>query len=134
MNQVRMNSRTAREARLGEEGWRTLGEGEEIAFAQALDSDVRRAILKFLSIAPMSPIELTRLVSGAFEKEHRDSLVYYHLKLLEDAGLIGYVDGGTGARAIYRRVDHRVQYRPRPRPEGAVEGVGRPSGGKNVSN
>ena len=126
-----MNSRTAREARPLEGGndWRTLGEEEEIAFVQALDSDVRRAILKFLSIGPMSPIELTRLVSGAFEKECRDSLVYYHLKSLEDAGLIGYVNAGTGARRIYRRVNHRVQFRPRPRPEGAVETGERPPGG-----
>jgi len=112
-----------------EDGWRVLSEGEEIAFAQALSNDVRRAILKFLSIGPMSPIELTRLVSEAFEKEHRDSLVYYHLKSLEDAGLIGYVNGGPGARTIYRRVDHRVQYRARTRPEGAVEAEERPPGG-----
>lgn len=115
-----MNSRTAREVRSpeGRNDWRTLSEGEEIAFVQALDSDVRRAILKFLSIAPMSPIELTQLVSGAFEKECRDSLVYYHLKPLEDAGLVGYVDTSTGARTVYRKVDHRVQFRPRPEPEG----------------
>jgi len=126
-----MNSRAAREAKPveGGDGWRVLSEEEEIAFAKALDSDVRRAILKFLSVGPMSPIELTQLVSGAFEKECRDSLVYYHMKSLEDAGLIGYVNAGSGARMIYRRVDHRVQYKPRTRPEGAVGTGERPPGG-----
>jgi len=109
------NARESGSSKLFEDegDWRTLGEDEEIYFARAFDSEVRRAILKFLSIGPMSPIELARLSSETFDKKCSDSLIYYHLELLEEAGLIGYTDNESGARVPYQKVYHRVQYAPR---------------------
>ncbi len=99
--------------------WRTASEAEVVAFVRALHDPVRRAILKLLELWPMRQYELTQILSEVTGRYYRDSLVHYHLRELERAGLIGFgtTRNENRAKIIYRKVDYRVQFKPRPEPE-----------------
>lgn len=104
---------------VSKDGWRTAGEAEVVAFTRALSDPVRRAVLKLLYLWPMRQFELAEILSEATGRRCHDSLLYYHLRALERAGLIGF---GTSinenrAKVVYLKVDYRVQFKPRPEPE-----------------
>ena len=100
-------------------GWRTASEAEVVAFANAFQDPVRRAVLKLLDLWPMRQFELTKIISEATGRRCRDSLIHYHLRELERAGLIGF--GTTRnehrAKVVYRKVGYRLQFMPRAEPE-----------------
>ena len=98
--------------------WRTTSEAEAAAFARALSDPVRRAVLRLLDLWPMRQFELTQILSEATGRRRRDSLLYYHLRALERAGLIGF-----GAGVNENREGRPPQGRL-PRPVQAAAGAG----------
>lgn len=102
--------------------WATLEEAQQISVARALANPVRRVILRLLSLGPMRKAELARQIHEGLGKKYSRSLVQHHLKLLEQAGLIGYVADpqvSDKAKLVYRSARVRVQLKPEPAPEGA---------------
>jgi len=99
--------------------WRIAGDAEVAAFARALSDPVRRAVLKLLNLYPMRQFELAKILSEATGRRYSDPLMYYHLKELERAGLIGF--GTTRnehrAKVVYYKANYRLQFRPRQEPE-----------------
>ena len=101
------------------EDWQTVSDAEVAAFAHALADPVRRAVLKLISLWPMRQFELTQIISDASGRRCRDSLISYHLRELERAGLIGF--GTTRnehhAKVVYSKADYRIQLKARSAPE-----------------
>ena len=99
--------------------WRTVSDAEVAAFARALADPVRRAVLKLISLWPMRQFELTQIISEASGQRRRDSLLHYHLRELERAGLIGFgtTRNENRAKVVYSKADFRIQFKPRPEPE-----------------
>lgn len=101
--------------------WKILPEPRALDVMGAYANPVRRAILRLLALGPMRKSELATYIRRLGKKYSR-SLVQYHLKRLEDAGLIGYVadpNVSKKAKLAYRSARIRVQLRPEPAPRGA---------------
>lgn len=98
--------------------WRTVEREKAAALARALADPVRRAVLQLLDHGPIRQFELAQAVSQALGKRYGDSLLRYHLRPLERAGLIGFEADPKNPRAklVYRKADFRIQVLPREKP------------------
>ena len=100
------------------DGWQSVDEAKVAAVIRALDDPVRRAVLKLLDQGPIRQFELANAVSDALGKKYGNSLMRYHLKPLEQVGLIGFDADPNESRAkiVYRKSDYSIQLKPRPKP------------------
>jgi len=107
---------------LAADDWLVLHEQQQIDVVRALANPVRRAILRLLGLGPMRKAELARQIHTVSGRKYSRSLVQHHLKLLEQAKLIGYVADpkvSDKAKLVYRSASVRIQFKPEPVPEGA---------------
>lgn len=80
---------------------------------------VRRVALELLDYGAMRKFELARYIHQILGRKYSRSLIQYHLKHLERAGLIGTKpdpESEGKASLVYRSVDVRVQLKSRPIP------------------
>ena len=75
---------------------------------------VRRVVLELLDYGAMRKFELARYIHRILGRKYSRSLIQYHLKHLERAGLIGSTpdpESGGKASLVYRAADVRIQLR-----------------------
>lgn len=102
----------------GEE-WITVSEPQAIDVMSAQVDPVRRVAMELLDYGAMRKFELARYIHQILGRKYSRSLIQYHLKLLERAGLIGTTpdpESEGKASLVYRSADVRVQLKPRPIP------------------
>ncbi len=86
---------------------------------QAHVDPVRRLALELLELGAMRKFELARYIHRILGKKYSRSLVQYHLKHLEKAGMIGETpdpDSEIKASLVYKTADVRVQLKQKPAP------------------
>lgn len=103
----------------GADEWNTAPEPQAVDIMQAQADPVRRVALELLEFGAMRKFELAQYTHRILGKKYSRSLIQYHLKLLERAGLIGTLpDPETEGKAslVYKSADVRVQLKPRAVP------------------
>jgi len=101
------------------EEWKTAPESKAVDIMHAQVDPVRRVALELLDYGAMRKFELARYIHQILGRKYSRSLIQYHLKHLERAGLIGTApdpESGGKAGLVYRAADVRVQLRPKPAP------------------
>jgi len=101
------------------EEWATVLEPRAVDIMQAQADPVRRVALELLDYGTMRKFELARYIHQILGRKYSRSLIQYHFKLLEQAGLIGTApDPETEGKAtlVYRSADVRLQLKPRAVP------------------
>jgi len=104
------------------EEWVTVPEPQAVDIMHAQVDPVRRVALELLDYGAMRKFELARYIHRILGKKYSRSLIQYHLKHLERAGLIGTTpdpESGGKASLVHRSADVRVQLKPRPIPSRA---------------
>jgi len=111
------------------EGWQAVPQPDEVV--RALLSKDRRMILYLLDqLGPIQQHKLQLLLRKINGKKYPDTVLLYHLKKLERAGLVGFKKDrelSTRIKIIYRAADFDIRLRskgdltvllkPRPAPE-----------------
>ena len=103
-----------------EEAWRTLESKEAFGVAEALSDPLRQWVYLELGKGPLRQAELAKRASGFFKRNVTNVLMRYHLKPLEEAGLVKFeldLSASRKAKFVHRSSDLRIQLRP-PLPEG----------------
>jgi predicted transcriptional regulator len=101
------------------EEWKTAPEPQAVDIMHAQVDPVRRVALELLDYGAMRKFELAHYIHQILGKKYSRSLIQYHLKHLERAGLIGTTpdpESEGKASLVYRSADVRVQLRPKPAP------------------
>ncbi len=93
--------------------WKTVPDGESNAIVRALSNSDRRLIFEILAGGPMRQIRLAERLGKQTNKKYSDSALFYHLKPLEEAGLIERFSAGEG-RYVRRALDVRIMTKRRP--------------------
>lgn len=104
------------------EEWKTVSELKAVDIMHAQVDSVRRVALELLDYGAMRKFELARYIHQILGRKYSRSLIQYHLRHLERAGLIGTTpdpDSQGKASLVYRSADVRVQLRPKPVPSRA---------------
>jgi len=100
--------------------WDTLPDPRVLEVIRAYGHPVRRIILTLLDIRPMRKPEIARYIHRFLGKKYSRSLIQHHLKLLERAGLIGYMEDPevpSKTRLVYLQARTRIQVKPEPKPK-----------------
>ncbi|MBC7219221.1 MAG: ArsR family transcriptional regulator, partial [Hadesarchaea archaeon] len=100
--------------------WRTLSESEALDVIRACGHPVRRIILALLETKPMRKSDIAKYIHRFLGKKHSRSLIQHHLKLLERAGLVGYMEDPVSTsktKLAYLAARTRIQIKPEPKPE-----------------
>ena len=103
--------------------WKTLPDPQALEVMRAHSHPVRRIILTLLDIRPMRKSEVARYIHRFLGKKYSRSLVQHHLKQIERAGLVGYMDDPevpSKTKLVYLAARIRVQVKREPKP-GPVE-------------
>jgi predicted transcriptional regulator len=101
------------------EEWKTVPDPQAVDVMHAQVDPVRRVALELLDYGAMRKFELARYIHQILGRKYSRSLIQYHLKHLERAGLIGTtpdLESEGKASLVYRSADVRVQLKPRPTP------------------
>lgn len=101
------------------EEWKTVPESQAVGVMHAQVDPVRRVALELLDYGSMRKFELAHYIHQILGRKYSRSLTQYHLKHLEQAGLIGTMpdpESEGKASLVYRSADVRVQLKPRPTP------------------
>lgn len=104
------------------EEWKTATESQAVDVMHAQVDPVRRVALELLDYGAMRKFELARYIHRILGRKYSRSLIQYHLKHLERAGLIGTIpdpESEGKASLVYRSADVRVQLKPKPVPSRA---------------
>jgi predicted transcriptional regulator len=94
------------------EGWTTLSPEAASKVYRAMESPLRRKILELLDGGPMRQKELISLLSQTTGKKLDLRTFLYHLRILEEAGLLGHeetVEEGIHSKIIFIVKDIRLQ-------------------------
>ncbi|MEM3421358.1 MAG: winged helix-turn-helix domain-containing protein [Candidatus Hadarchaeum sp.] len=100
--------------------WQTLPEADTLGVIKAYSHPIRRIILALLETKPMRKSDIARYIHRFFGKKYARSLIQHHLKLLERAGLVGYMDNPepeSKAKLAYLAAKIRIQIKPEPKPK-----------------
>lgn len=100
------------------EEWKTVPEEQAVEVMKAQADPVRRLALELLDYGAIRKFELARYIHTILGKKYSRSLIQYHLKLLERAGLVRTVSDPeeTKAKLVYKCADVRIQLRSRDLP------------------
>jgi len=92
--------------------WQNVGEERAIELASAYSNDLRRTILKLLDkYGPMQKYKVTELINRELDADYRDATIQYHLRILENAGLIGTISSeGKRAKIMYRAGNIQIRW------------------------
>lgn len=88
---------------------------------RAMESPLRRELLELLDSGPLRQKELISLLRKTTGKRLDLRTFLHHLRILEDAGLIGHresMEGGSRSKIIFITRDVRVQVHKREAPVG----------------
>jgi DNA-binding transcriptional ArsR family regulator len=101
--------------------WKTLTDAEALNVIRAYGHPVRRIILTLLDVRPMRKSEIARYIHRFLGKKYSRSLIQHHIKLLERAGLVGYMDdpevpSKTKLAYLAARIRIQLKQEPKPRP------------------
>lgn len=101
-----------------QEEWRTLSEEQAAEVMRVQADPVRRLILELLEYGALRKFELARYIHTILGRKYSRSLIQYHLRLLERAGLVKTVPDPEEKKAklVYRCSEVRIQLRPRELP------------------
>lgn len=100
--------------------WQMLPEAGTLEVIKAYGHPVRRIILALLETKPMRKSDIARYIHRFLGKKYSRSLIQHHLRLLERAGLIGYMDDPepmSKAKLVYLAAKIRIQIKPEPKPK-----------------
>ena len=117
-----MGEKTVEVASATEAGaWKTLTDAEALNVIRAYGHPVRRIILTLLDERPMRKSEIARYIHRFLGKKYSRSLIQHHIKLLERAGLVGYMDdpevpSKTKLAYLAARIRIQLKQEPKPRP------------------
>ena len=117
-----MGEKTVEVASVTEAGaWKTLTDAEALNVIRAYGHPVRRIILTLLDVRPMRKSEIARYIHRFLGKKYSRSLIQHHIKLLERAGLVGYMDdpevpSKTKLAYLAARIRIQLKQEPKPRP------------------
>lgn|GEM_PF-1912366 len=117
-----MGEKTVEVASATEAGaWKTLTDAEALNVIRAYGHPVRRIILTLLDVRPMRKSEIARYIHRFLGKKYSRSLIQHHIKLLERAGLVGYMDdpevpSKTKLAYLAARIRIQLKQEPKPRP------------------
>ena len=96
--------------------WKTAPDSQALDIMRAKTDPVRSLLLELLEFGSMRKFELARYVHRILGKKYSRSLIQYHLRLLERAGLVGSFpepEAEGKASLVYKSADVRIQLRPR---------------------
>lgn len=100
--------------------WETLPDTQALDVIRAYGHSIRRIILTLLDIRPMRKTEIARYIHRFLGKKYSRSLIQHHLKLLDRAGLIGYMDDPevpSKTKLVYLKAKTRIQVKQEPKPK-----------------
>ncbi|MEM2889927.1 MAG: transcriptional regulator [Candidatus Hadarchaeum sp.] len=100
--------------------WQTLPETSILEVVRAYDHPIRRIILALLETKPMRKSDIARYIHRFLGKKYSRSLIQHHLKILERAGLVGYIndpEAGSKAKIAYLAAKVRIQIKPELKPK-----------------
>ncbi|GEM_PF-1627557 len=94
------------------EAWHPLELKEFFKIAEALSDPIRQWAYTVLAEGPARQAELARRASEKFGRKITNILMSYHLKRLEEAGLIRFEVGLGNAKIVHRSLDLRLEVKP----------------------
>jgi len=100
--------------------WKTPSDASALDIIRAYGHRVRRIILTLLEVRPMRKSEIARYIHRFLGKKYSRSLIQHHLKLLEQAGLVGYMDDPempSKTKLAYLAAKVRIQIKQEPKPK-----------------
>ncbi len=111
-----------------EEGkWKTVSESKAEKIMEAKSNEVRRAILELLNYGAMRKYKLAQYIHKILGKKYSRSLIHYHLKKLDEAGLTDTAEDPENKdkyELVYKSAEMRVQLKSKSVPEKAPDLTG----------
>jgi DNA-binding PadR family transcriptional regulator len=94
------------------EAWHPLELREFFKIAEALSDPIRQWAYTVLGEGPMRQAELARKASEKFGRKITNILMSYHLRRLEEAGLIRFEMGFGNAKIVHRNLELKLEVKP----------------------
>lgn len=108
--------------------WQPIGPEHQVTIIKALSHDIRRVIYEQLKDGPIRQSVLSQTISKKLKKKISNAHLRYHLKLLDNSGLISFgmsQEGRSRMKMVYRSADLQVRLRPKEEP--GIMPVGAPT-------
>ena len=94
------------------ESWQPVDLQGLFKIAEALSDPIRQWAYTVLEQGPMRQAEMARKASEKFGRKITNILMSYHLKKLEEAGLIRFETGFGNAKIVHRNLELKLEAKP----------------------
>lgn len=103
--------------------WHSVELPDFFKIAEALSDPIRQWAYTVLGEGPMRQAEMARKASEKFGRKITNILMSYHLKKLEEAGLVRFETSFGNAKIVHRNLELRLEVKPTEEevPRGGLE-------------